>query len=886
MTGGAPSFTASLPFVASAVASTETLSAFSTHHGVMVLDQYSRSLKINLPCDPFPIVDIKQSQGIATVAYYDGTGLFLQDLESNRLAIPLHSDLRILSLKYACHGLLAISGLLPTDQPVIMTFDPRSGEQIESLKCPRSTPITIAWNEAKEQLIAASFGTGVRVWDRRQPSGFWTEAALSSEAISDAEIVYPESSGASLSLDWSGGTGNSLFGCVDGQVVRWRLHPDQTLTREVMTEWMASDGTRNLELLPVQATKVVSGISSTVLITSHRSGLKIWDAASRPFKEISDIKTHGTLRNIHAVAVSNSEFGVSGLSRTGSYFQHQVVPLPEGVKRRLEEADDLPTDPTVPGTHAAEKSEISYRAIRSFEKAVLRIARKIGAKVVYDSEAGSRDEKGERVPWSESRGVLLRTLLILPRETIFCLSLTLNFSILYNISDSTTPREEQPTFETLSPPCLELILSGKSRWLLLLVRTVLAESETESGNPESVEIFPASAGVCWSPSGALFRFCALRNVPVDRKLHMRDFQRQPESDDEEAAPPMRIADQCIQWIQAAHFEGRIEEHWFSAAAHKYSLSGEQSEMARRNFHVCQGNGIAASSWTMVSKLFGDRNALPRPLVPVAASLAATAFARLFEKELTQPLAVLATTLALKNKTGYIGPATPADSESTCSSSSSDTSSSDSPSSVLHVSESLPELLRRTQSFSADPSAKKLRPSLSLALLRKQSSQASIEEDLEISRKETLSPRLALAATTPAAPKRVQASEIVSLNPLLPEQGPVVSAVVQCLHSHSNMFQQISRFPASRILEKVQSEYRSRGMWKGPLLQDGVHGEHGRKQSNFRTPNCSVCGFAVHGLIKLCAGCGHGGHIKHIGDYEKGHGGRCAVHGCSCVCALV
>jgi len=120
--------------------------------------------------------------------------------------------------------------------------------------------------------------------------------------------------------------------------------------------------------------------------------------------------------------------------------------------------------------------------------------------------------------------------------------------------------------------------------------------------------------------------------------------------------------------------------------------------------------------------------------------------------------------------------------------------------------------------------------------------------------------------------------LVWRGPLAPRDELAKAVTLNCVHAHASVFQQLRRFPISRLLEKILHLYTLEGCWSAPLLSETVSG-----RPSPLSLSCAVCGLKVLGLFFVCGDCGHGGHLSHLAKSFKSNRGRCALPNCACIC---
>jgi hypothetical protein len=87
-----------------------------------------------------------------------------------------------------------------------------------------------------------------------------------------------------------------------------------------------------------------------------------------------------------------------------------------------------------------------------------------------------------------------------------------------------------------------------------------------------------------------------------------------------------------------------------------------------------------------------------------------------------------------------------------------------------------------------------------------------------------------------------------------------------LHAHVEVFQQLGRFTASRLLEKIISLYRPDwplGLLSGDLSEAGDD-EMSDAPSAVSAPSvvtCAICALPLHGLFGVCPECGRALHVN-------------------------
>jgi hypothetical protein len=328
------------------------------------------------------------------------------------------------------------------------------------------------------------------------------------------------------------------------------------------------------------------------------------------------------------------------------------------------------------------------------------------------------------------------------------------------------------------------------------------EDDTQEETNTQITPFPATCGVCWSPSGDLFRFHSLKGLgpfPKHRgKLTIENFEKfndivssqtsatnnsvvvhlnefsefleppteslefNDDSLDEEFNQRV-FTDACVQKLPAAVFKNNVEDHWFAQLAPFVDFASTPGETLSLLVSAC--NSLLQKNQSKSIQLVRDCFSLLIELLncparnscldAVKTTIILERLSTLYEAEQTQAVAVIAAILITQ------------------------------------------KLFSR------------------------------------------------------------------SLN------AELFDAALLLIHDHAVLFQRLSCFESSRVLENIQIE----NMPNLPLL-----GEPRRVGSADPNPPCSVCGIQVRGLGQFCFKCGHGGHLSHLENLTS-----CPVVNCKCPC---
>ena len=849
-------------FAASAVFSDTTM-AFSTESGVSLLDVPLKRLRKDFvtfgsKSHAYPAIDIKRAS--STLAFSDSNGSIHtvdQDAVTTSFRISSHSEGTLPGrslfscLKWSNISNLVSVGCVDTSSRIVV-LDTRQGSAVQSLHGPVTNllpPIAITWHTSNDDYIACSFADAVRVWDRR---------AARREPLAFA--YFPDDP--MTSLEWSAGAGFSLLGCSSsGKVQRLRLRGEV-----LHAEHMETIG-RTFTL------KVIPGLTATAIVTGHTNGaVSFWDI-SQPERDavpklLKTFRAHAssappTLVSAATPLSTFDEIQIVSFSAQLGEVRASIFHLPDTFTKRgmspvspmaysptnnvptefaLQEAEPLPAVPASP-----ERRRLSA----CFHRQAARAALELGA----SSEAVSLD------------GKLAGRLLRLSGDAQLTLWLeelqAAEFKVTCNFQDGKVI--DLPSIGTDE-------LKDSSRPLVKALRAVLPPGEQDESlrarrraerEKEKLQPFPSTSGVCWSPRGDLFRFHSLRGLTGSRRLTLRDFNaqgRQDRDSDSESSggegDDPRV-DQCVQFINSSHFEGKIDDHFFASIALRAVLAGSPEAVAEKNLQLCmqfQGKirndraRLVAETWSLVKQLFEveiSRSSEPKlPLIErcelgsaVGRRLLEDAAKRLFAAEQTQTVALIAAIAHLnralpEHRAGDAKHVEVKD--------------------ILRRSISVAQVAEKTNAF-FQPG---LRPIASSAAVLEGFPEVSTPTNLEIS---SGKPGLAWKG------------------PLAPLDATALGVMVSCVHAHASIFQQLRKFTISRLLEKVLLLYIQDGSVALPLIAETVPAAEPTEV------RCCVCGLHVRGLIFVCSECGHGGHLGHLRAGFKESGGRCSVPGCSCLC---
>ena len=850
-------------FAASAVFS-ETTMAFSTECGVSLLDVPLKRLRKDFvtfgsKTHAYPAIDIKRSS--STLAFSDSNGsIHTVDQEANTTSfrISSHSDSSLQGrpqfscIKWSNNSSLLAVGCVDSSSRIIV-LDSRQGSAVQSLHGPPSSllaPIHMAWHTFNDDYLASSFVDAVRIWDRR---------AARREPL--ASLFYPDDP--LTTIEWSAGAGFSLLGCSSrGKVHRLRLRG------EVLHSEHLDSIDRTFSL------KVIPGLTATAIVTGHANGaVSVWDVSQAERdaapKLLKTFKAHTTTAPPTCVSAATplstfDEIQLISFSAQLAEVRACVFHLPESfTKRGMSPVSPMAYSPTnnVPTELALQEAEPiplappspeRRRLSACFHRQAARAAIELGA----SSEAVAED------------GKLAGRILRLSGEAQLTLWLeemqASEFKLTCNFQDGKVI--ELPSIGTDD-------LKDSSRPLVKALRAVLPPSEQDESlrarrrverEREKLQPFPSTSGVCWSPRGDLFRFHSLRGLTGARRLTLRDFnahgRRGPDSDSDSSEAEVTAddprLDQCVQFINASNFEGKIDDHFFASIALRVAIAGPPEEVADRNLQLCmqfQGKirndraRLVAETWSLVKKLFEVENSSTEPKLPliercelgsaVGRRLLEDAAKRLFAAEQTQTVALIAAIAHLNRQlpAHRSGGATRVEVKD-----------------ALKRSSSVMQVAETPNSFFTPV----LRPIASSAAVLEGIPEVGTPTNLEISREK---PGLAWKG------------------PLAPLDSTAKGVMVSCIHAHASIFQQLRRFTISRLLEKVLLLYKQDGSSTLPLIAESTPTAMPLEVS------CCVCGLNVRGLIFVCSDCGHGGHLSHLRVAFKATGGRCSVPGCGCLC---
>ena len=220
--------------------------------------------------------------------------------------------------------------------------------------------------------------------------------------------------------------------------------------------------------------------------------------------------------------------------------------------------------------------------------------------------------------------------------------------------------------------------------------SMVDDSPTEAGNIP----FPHTCGICWSPSGDLFRFNSLRNLhpfPKHReRLTMNHFMEltdkisaqqgmgsgtgssivislnefwpyvEPSSVDnddmlDEEFNQRTFTDACVQKVPATVFESNVEDHWFASMAPivDFSKSPKETamklaEFAKHSFSKSNGANLVYDSICLLIELLPSLTAERSVLDLVKQAIILDRLRALYASEQTQAVAVISTLLILSD----------------------------------------------------------------------------------------------------------------------------------------------------------------------------------------------------------------------------------------------
>jgi hypothetical protein len=277
----------------------------------------------------------------------------------------------------------------------------------------------------------------------------------------------------------------------------------------------------------------------------------------------------------------------------------------------------------------------------------------------------------------------------------------------------TTNLSDIPQIKTIETEYLsridldQLVVEGDISALVSVVRELkcfVAQSETHARREDSMiddsmteaqhVPFPPTCGICWSPSGDLFRFNSLRNLfpfPKHRdRLTMSRFieltdkislqqgigngtgssiaialnefwpYEEPvnvENDDtlDEEFNQRIFTDACVQKVPATAFESSVEDHWFASMApivdfciSPKDTAAKLAEFAKHSFSRSNGANLVYDSICLLIELLPSLTAERSVLDLVKQALILDRLRALYALEQTQAVAVIYTILIISD----------------------------------------------------------------------------------------------------------------------------------------------------------------------------------------------------------------------------------------------
>ena len=371
-----------------------------------------------------------------------------------------------------------------------------------------------------------------------------------------------------------------------------------------------------------------------------------------------------------------------------------------------------------------------------------------------------------------------------------------------------------------------------------------------AGADDSLVPFPATCGVCWSPTGNLFRFHSLKGLspwPKNReRLTMVNFHRLSQENDRlnsrqgaglaTSRLSMAMTDSAAQSIRLNTLCEYIEP------ISGFDGAGSSSEPADENGSDCTAAAAAAETDDARDAEFNRRVTTDQ----CVQFLPAAVFEELVEDHW---FAMMAPVVAFERSAAPTARAM-----------------RDFTRQFAHKNLQLLELVHSAWELMVELLACEPHTNSGLSIVAQSVIEHKIRELYAAEQTQTIA---------------VIAGLILRSKSMVGITHPgLLQAVCLIAHDHAVLFQRLGCFASSRVLENIQHEYMPDHL---PLLLDQKGSFFASAGGSGTKPTCSVCCVPVHGMGQFCLRCGHGGHLRHMDGWWSSGRASCAVSQCDCAC---